>query len=271
MQTLPTIRLIGLPTDCNSSFQRGPAKAPIPIREALWSDRGNAASEIGLDLGRDIMLDDAGDLALTEDPSDDDIIRDAAFQAASNGLVPLFLGGDHAVTYPIIEGLAAHYGPVSILHIDAHPDIYDDFEGNPRSHASPFARIMERKLATRLVQVGIRTANHHCREQAARFGIETFGPFGFSPDTIPTLSGPLYISIDMDGIDPAYAPGVSHPEPGGLTVRETLAILFKQTAPIIGADVVEYNPDNDPTGITAILAAKLVKELAALITRNIGE
>lgn len=269
MPTPPTIRLIGLPTDCNSSFQRGPAKAPAPIREALLSDRGNAASEIGLDLGRDILLDDAGDLPLTEhSESDDQLIHAAAFAAASNDIIPIFLGGDHAVTYPVIEGLAAHHGPVSILHIDAHPDIYDDFEGNPRSHASPFARIMERKLAVRLVQVGIRTANYHCREQAARFGIETFGPLGFTPDAVPTLAGPLYISIDMDGIDPAHAPGVSHPEPGGLTVRETLAVLFKQTAPIVGADVVEYNPDNDPTGVTAILAAKLVKELAAIITRN---
>ena len=271
MLTPPTIRLIGLPTDSNSSFQRGPAKAPTPIRKALWSDRGNAASEIGLDLGRDILLDDVGDLPLIEEAEDDILIRNAAFNAATTGVVPLFLGGDHAVTYPIIVGIADHYGPVSILHIDAHPDIYDDFEGNPRSHASPFARIMERQLAVRLVQVGIRTANHHCREQAARFGIETFGPFGFASDAVPNISGPLYISIDMDGIDPAFAPGVSHPEPGGLTVRELLAILYKQTAPVVGADIVEYNPDNDPTGVTAILAAKLVKELAALITRNAGD
>ena len=76
------------------------------------------------------------------------------------------------VTYPIIAGLAEVHGPVNILHFDAHPDLYDDFEGDPLSHASPFARIMERGLATRLVQVGIRTLNAHCRTQAERFGVE---------------------------------------------------------------------------------------------------
>ncbi|MBL3363872.1 agmatinase, partial [Klebsiella pneumoniae] len=86
--------------------------------------------------------------------------------------VPLALGGDHAVTFPLVEAAATCFGPVTILHFDAHPDLYDDFAGNPRSHASPFARICEAGHAKRLVQVGIRTLNSHCREQAARFGVE---------------------------------------------------------------------------------------------------
>ena len=85
---------------------------------------------------------------------------------------------------------------------------------------------------------------------------------------MPVLEGPLYVSIDMDGIDPAFAPGVSHPEPGGLSVRDVVAVLDKQTARIIGADVVELNPARDINGLTANLAAKLVKELAALYVRN---
>jgi len=93
---------------------------------------------------------------------------------------------------------------------------------------------------------------------------------GFTPDMVPVLDGPLYISIDLDGIDPAEAPGVAHPEPGGLTVREVLAVLAKQNALIVGADIVELNPARDQNGVTAILAAKLVRELAALVTRNNG-
>jgi arginase family enzyme len=93
----------------------------------------------------------------------------------------------------------------------------------------------------------------------------------FNPDIVPVLDGPLYISVDLDGFDPGAAPGVAHLEPGGLTVREVLALLFRQTAPLVGADIVELHPPRDPTGVTAILAAKLVRELAALYVRNGGD
>src|SRR3546814_3540689 len=92
-----------------------------------------------------------------------------------------------------------------------------------------------------------------------------------SPDRVPVLGGPLYISIDLDGVDPSAAPGVSHPEPGGLTVRELLAVLHKQNAPIVGADIVELHPGRDIGGVTAILGAKLVRELPALIDRRTEE
>ncbi len=266
----PTIHLIGLPTDQNSSFERGAALAPPAIREALWSDRGNASAENGLEIGTDIDLVDRGDLPLsdTDIAEDDAKIIQAIHDITEIGAIPLSLGGDHAVTYPLVAAIAAKHGPVSILHFDAHPDLYADFEGNPRSHASPFARIMEAGHAKRLFQVGVRTLNHHCREQADRFGVEIISMAGFHPDKVPLLEGPLYISIDLDGIDPSEAPGVAHPEPGGLTVREVLAVLAKQKAQIVGADIVELNPNRDVNGVTAILAAKLVRELAALIHCN---
>lgn len=265
---LPTIRLIGLPTDCNSSFERGAALAPPAIRAALWSDRGNLACEEGMEVGLDFALDDHGDLPLAEAPGDDALIRAAVAGAVTSGATPLLLGGDHAVTLPVIEALHAVHGPLEILHFDAHPDLYDDFAGNPRSHASPFARIMEAGLARRLVQVGIRTLNRHCRAQADRFGVEIVAMADFAPERVPRLTGPLYLSVDLDGIDPSEAPGVAHPEPGGLTLREVLAVLRRQTARIVGADVVELNPRFDQHERTAILAAKLVRELAALVVRN---
>lgn len=262
----PTIQLIGLPTDINSSFERGAAKAPAAIREALWSNRGNLAAESGLEIGPDIELVDVGDLPLTDKDvaADDRSIMDAVGQADT----PLLLGGDHAVTYPIVSGLAAKHGPLNILHFDAHPDLYGDFDGNPRSHASPFARIMEGGHSQRLVQVGIRTLTKHCREQADRFGVEILPIADFHIDMVPVLAGPLYISVDLDGIDPSEAPGVSHPEPGGLRLREVLAAIHKQRAHIVGADIVELNPDRDINRVTAILAAKLVREIASRIHMN---
>lgn len=266
---MPAIRLFGLPTDINSSFERGAAAGPAAIRAALWSDRGNLASESGLELGSDIAFADDGDLPLSEDTGRDDaaILRHVAL-IHTDGEVPLALGGDHAVTFPLVAAAAARFGPINILHIDAHPDLYDDFAGNPRSHASPFARICEGGLAARLVQIGVRTMTRHCQEQADRFGVDVIAMAGFALDRVPVLPAPLYISIDLDGLDPSEAPGVAHPEPGGLTVRELMAILSRQTAPIVGADIVEHHPGRDIGGVTAIVGAKLVREIAALIHRN---
>jgi arginase len=262
------IALIGAPTDVNSSFLRGPAEAPAHIRSALWSEAGNTACENGLELGREIQVEDQGDLPLAEDASDHARIVEAVRATAASGAVPITLGGDHAVSWPAVEGIAAVHGPVQILHFDAHPDLYDDFDANPRSHASPFARIMERGLASRLVQVGVRTLNHHCRAQAERFGVEIIGMRDFDPRAVPILGGPLYVSIDLDGLDPAFAPGVSHHEPGGLSVRQLLDALQRQTARLVGADVVELNPRRDINAMTATVAAKLVKELAGLAGAN---
>ncbi|MEA3264300.1 MAG: arginase family protein [Pseudomonadota bacterium] len=265
----PTFHLIGLPTDCHSSFARGPAAAPQAIRAALWSDRGNLAAEDGQEIGHDFLLEDRGDLPLTETAGDDAIIRAAVAESLGVGAIPLLLGGDHAVSFPVVAAIAAQHGPLNILHFDAHPDLYDDFEGNPRSHASPFARILEAGHCRRLVQVGIRTLNRHCREQAVRFGVEIVPIADFAPGKVPALDGPLYVSLDLDGIDPSEAPGVSHPEPGGLRTREVLAVLHAQTARIVGADVVELNPRFDSHDRTAILAAKLVREIAATAARNL--
>ena len=260
----PRFHLIGLPTDINSSFERGAASGPQAIREALWSDRGNMGCENGMEIGIDFALEDLSDLALTEDTlSDDKLIESAVMSSLLADATPILLGGDHAVTVPVMASIHKHYGPVNILHFDAHPDLYDNFDENPRSHASPFARIMEAGHAARLVQVGIRTLTRHCREQAERFGVEIIPMAEFAPENIPQLNGPTYISIDLDGIDPSQAPGVSHPEPGGLSVRDALNVLDRVRGPIIGADIVELNPARDIGGVTAILAAKFVREIAS--------
>lgn len=258
------IDLIGMPSDVHSSYLRGCAQAPPLIRAALFSPHGNEASERGAEIGAEIALNDLGDLPLDETPGDDERIRDAIAASLKAGAVPIALGGDHAITFPILQAIAAHHGPAEILHFDAHPDLYDELGGDRRSHASPFARIMEAGLASRLVQIGIRTLNKHQREQAARFGVEIIEMKDFARAPAPVFNKPLYISIDLDAFDPAFAPGVSHHEPGGLSPRDVVDMLLALDCPLVGADVVEYNPTRDVNGVTAVLAAKLVKELAAL-------
>jgi agmatinase len=222
------------------------------------------AAENGAELGLDVLLEEGCDLPLAEDGGDFALIQAAVDAAIGAGAIPIVLGGDHSISFPVVEAVAAANGPIDILHFDAHADLYDDFEGDPHSHASPFARIMERGLACRLVQVGIRTLNAHSRAQAERFGVEVIEMRDFAPERVPIPPGPLYISIDLDGFDPAFAPGVSHHEPGGLSVRDVLSVLRRVEGKIVGADIVEYNPSRDVNGVTAALAAKLVKEVASL-------
>jgi len=263
------VRLIGVPTDVNSSFLRGPAAAPPLVRAALQSPHANGCAEIGDAFGLDVRFEDAGDLPLAEVDADRALIEAGVAAALAAGEMPFCIGGDHAISYPAVTAVAAHAGPVDILHFDAHPDIYDDYEGNPWSHASPFARILEAGLCKRLVQVGIRTMSPHLQDQVRRFGcVEVVSMRAFDPARVPVLEGPVYVSFDVDGLDPSVAPGVSHWEPGGLTVREAIAVLERQTAPIIGADLVEFNPVRDPSGLTAIVCAKMVREISALAARN---
>jgi len=152
---------------------------------------------------------------------------------------------------------------LNVLHLDAHPDLYDNYENNPYSHASPFARLMEKNTVKSLTQVGIRTLNTHQKEQAELFNIKIIEMKNFNYDFIKALESPLYISIDLDVLDPAFAPGISHYEPGGLSSREVITIIQSIPVTIVGADIVEYNPLRDINNMTAMLAYKLFKELVS--------
>lgn len=256
-------RLIGVPYDLGSSYLRGPAEAPSLIRAALHSPAGHSWTEHLRDLSGPDGLTDAGDLALPSGPERWAFIEGRLADLLADGWCPLVLGGDHSVTYPVVRAVHRFHPCLTILHVDAHPDLYDEFEDDRFSHACPFARIMEAGLATRLVQVGIRTMNDHLQHQATRFGVEVIDMRSFSSGVRPRVDGAVYLSIDLDGLDPAYAPGVSHREPGGLTTREVLALVQEAGGVVVGADVVEYNPRQDVAGLTASVAAKIVKEVAS--------
>jgi arginase len=256
--------LVGVPLDVNSSYLRGPAGAPSKIREAFRCEASNGWSESGVDVGAEGMFTDAGDLQLgnTLEKVSDDFgeIERAVAELVKDGKRPVVLGGDHSITYPILKAFAQRYSDLTIFHFDAHSDLYDEFEGSRVSHACPFARIMEERLAARLVQVGIRTLNRHQREQAEKFGVEIVQMRELPAYNRLKVRGPVYISFDMDVLDPAFAPGVSHREPGGMSVREAIAHLHSIEGTIVGADIVEYNPVQDVAGMTATVAGKILKE-----------
>ena len=258
-----SVAVVGVPYDDNSSFMKGPAKAPPKIREAFNSDATNKCTESGLDLSKQSNFFDVGDLELKKGLNVLGYIEHIYQELLDKQVRVLSLGGDHAVTLPIIQAYEEHYPELNILHFDAHPDLYDEFQGNRYSHACPFARVMEEGLIKKLVQVGIRTMTPHQQEQADRFNVTLIDmkswPKGLSK---LRFTGPVYISLDLDVLDPACAPGVSHPEPGGLRTRDVITIIQQIKAPIVGADIVEYNPLRDINGMTAMVAAKLLKELA---------
>jgi agmatinase len=255
--------LLGIPFDAYSSYLRGAGDAPAKIRQELHCEASNSWTELGVDLGAAGAYEDAGDLALARLTEKDAFaaITGGVTELIARGKRPVSLGGDHSITYPIMKAFAKRHVELTIFHFDAHPDLYDEFEGNRLSHACPFARVMEAGLAKRLVQIGIRTMNSHQREQAGRFGVEVVEMRALPAYEKLKAEGPVYISFDMDVLDPAFAPGVSHREPGGMSVREAIAHLHAIQGEIVGADVVEYNPVQDVAGVTATVAAKIVKEI----------
>lgn len=261
MFSLP--QLVGIPYDASSSFLRGAAAAPPLIRAAMASPSANSFTESGADL---TGLADAGDLQLSENAATArGQIQSGIAATLDKGFRPISLGGDHSITYPIMRAIAKRHPGVTILQIDAHADLYDEFEGDRYSHACPFARVLEEQLCKRLVQVGIRTLTTHLREQVSRFAVDCIEMRHFAGGARPGIDGPVYLSVDLDGLDPAFAPGVAHREPGGLSVREVLTMIYSLKGPIVGADITEFTPSQDLGGVTAMAAAKIVRETAGVM------
>ncbi len=256
------VALLGIPFDRYSSFLRGPAKAPPLIRRTLHNGSSNLFAENGVNLEGHPGFRDRGDLTLPDDEGAFPIIERRCAELTAQGERILALGGDHAVTFPIVNALSRIHAGLTVVHLDAHPDIYDRFDGTPYSHACPFARIMETGRVARLIQIGIRGMNDEQRRQVRRFGVDCLEMKDLGSDLPLPRKGPVYLSLDLDVLDPAHAPGVSHHEPGGMTTREVLAAVQAIRTPIIGADIVEYNPDRDVNAMTAAVAAKCLKEIA---------
>ncbi len=257
------VAVVGIPYDADSSFMQGPALAPAKIRKAWNSGSMNLCAESGIDLDTHTNFVDLGDLDIAGAPATIEKIENSIDELLGHAVRVISLGGDHAITYPVLKSYSTRFARLDILHLDAHPDLYDSYDGNRYSNACPFARIMEGKLVSRLVQIGIRTLNPHQRKQAQRFGVEIIEMQNLHKAGDIQWENPIYLSIDLDVLDPAFAPGVSHYEPGGMSTRQVIDLIQGLPVPIAGADIVEFNPKRDPQEITAMVAVKILKEVAA--------
>lgn len=260
------IQLVGVPYDDNSSYLQGAALAPPRIRLMEIEGSANTFAEAGLDIIKDKVYTDHGDLDINTSSVNPEethrYIRSQILDIARKGPV-CTLGGDHAISYPLISAHTELYDDLHVLHIDAHGDLYENFDDNPYSHASPFARILEEGKIKKLTQVGIRTLTQHQRDQADKYNVDIVEMKDHHLNFLDHLSTPLYISLDIDALDPAYAPGVSHHEPGGLSTRQVIELIQKIPCTVIGCDIVEYNPTRDINNMTAMVGYKLMKELIA--------
>ncbi len=258
--------LIGIPFDEKSCYLRGAAKGPQAIREASTSRALNSWTELGVSLEEDGVFVDLGDIDVSGDFRQVfSRIEESIFQILEKKAVPVVLGGDHSVSYPVVRAFARKYKPLDILHFDAHPDLYEELYGDRFSHACPFARILEEGLAENLVQVGIRAATGEQRKKGLKHRVRMIEMKDIKDGLFLKFRNPLYISFDMDSLDPAYAPGVSHHEPGGLSTRQAVSILQALEARVVGLDVVELNAERDVKGITAAAAVKVIKEVLGKI------
>ncbi len=258
-------RVLGFEWDASSSHARGAALGPSVVKRLLTSEASSSYSIDLVDMREAIESFEIP--ALPEDAAAARaVIAGAVAECLAAGLAPLSVGGDHSVTYPILKAIHRKYGAVNVLHIDAHPDLHDDFEGDRFSHACPFARALEDGLIGKLVQVGIRCWDPHQLDQAKKYGVTVLRSDEVESVPADIYSGPLYMSIDLDGLDPAFAPGVSHPEPGGLSTRDVLSMIRRINGRLVGADVVELNPERDYQMTTARVVVRLLKELAAKVT-----
>ena len=254
--------VLGIPFDDRSSYLKGASKGPEAIRKALNSSSGNLATESGYDLGSSDGWHDMGNIDdMQSNNNAFSIIEGRLNEYLNQGARIVTLGGDHSITLPIIRAYGKNIRPLDIMQIDAHPDLYDELDGDRESHACPFSRIMEENLVERLVQVGIRTMNPHQKKQSDRFGTEVITMREWNSGLNFEFSNPVYLSIDMDCLDPGFAPGVSHYEPGGLTPRDVITMIQNMKGDIIGADIVELNPKRDHHGMTAFIGAKFLKEI----------
>ncbi|HEY5596964.1 MAG TPA: agmatinase [Candidatus Bipolaricaulota bacterium] len=254
--------LLGAPYDAGSSFRPGARLAPASIRQMASSL--NACSERGLDLSN-LNAVDRGDLPLNNRVKRAfGLIEEEVGFLLDAKIVPVVLGGDHSVTVPCFKAALARYPKLRLLYFDAHPDLYADFEGDPYSHACVVSRILELEGASgkRMAQWGIRASTPAQEAAARKAGMRTVCAWDLAGQTYAS-DDPVYVSFDIDVLDPSCAPGCGNPVPGGLSMREALNLIHAIKAPIACMDVVEVNPLLDPSGISALAAARVAVELVA--------
>jgi guanidinopropionase len=277
------IALIGIPFDGGTTNRAGARHGPRELRnQSSMVRRVHHVSGISpFDL---VRVADCGDVPTNPLDLDDALERIANFYARvrAAGTVPLTAGGDHLISLPILRGLASD-GPLGMIHFDAHTDTYDSFFGTSRyNHGTPFRRAIEEGLLDpkRVVQIGLRGAisdasNYdYAREQGVRLifieEVEARGVDAVMEEARMIVGAkPIYVSFDIDVIDPSFAPGTGTPEIGGVTTREAQALVRQlRGLDMAGADLVEVSPPFDQGGITALCGATIMFELLCVLAES---
>ena len=262
--------IIGVPMDFTVSFRPGTRMGPQQIRTVSYGiEEYSFYSNKDL---KDFSYYDGGDIALPfgNVQGSIEIIEKVAQKVIEDKKFGIYLGGEHLVSWPLIKAYAEKYPQLAVLHFDAHADLREDYAGEANSHATVIRKVCEKIGGKNVYQFGIRSGDkteyEYGKANTNMFINQILDPLHKVTKEIGNR--PVYITIDIDVVDPAYAPGTGTPEPGGCTSKEIIdAILMMKDLNVIGMDLVEVSPVNDPTDRTAILAAKLVREAILNLTR----
>jgi agmatinase len=255
--------ILGCPYDGSASFRPGARFGPSAIRRASWGIE-TFSPYSGRDLSQ-LSVHDMGDLELPlgEKKLSLPLIRKALRKILSEKKTPISLGGDHLITLPIVEEVLRVYPSLYLLQIDAHADLREDYLGETLSHCTVMKRVLDRLGKGRLFQVGIRSGTEEEFELARRMKSIVSVDQDSPRSMVKRLRNkPVYLSLDLDVIDPSLLPGVGTPEPGGFTFQEFISLLKEiQPLHVIGFDMVELTPDYDPTQVSSITASVLLREM----------
>lgn len=265
----PDFVIYGIPFDEKSSFRQGASGGPDSIREVSTSKSIGAFTESGVDLSTDAVVIDNGNLIYNGDYEQYlNEIEANITKIVKSGSIPVTMGGDHSISYPLVKGVLNKYNTLNVVWLDAHPDIYDTYEGDRYSHACPVARILELDGIQSVVMGGIRASSQEMETQIRKNGIMVYRASNFDEINDLYLQGPTYLSIDIDVLDPSFAPGVANPVSGGISTRQLLDAINSFDFDIVGFDLVETNPKRDLSEITASASAKVIMETIAKIIKR---
>jgi agmatinase len=255
--------ILGCPYDGSASFRPGARFGPSAIRRASWGIE-TFSPYFQRDLTQ-CSIHDMGDLELPlgEKKISLGLIRKALGQIFSAKKFPILLGGDHLITLPIVEELSLRHSNLHLVHIDAHTDLREDYLGEALSHSTVMRKVVDHLGEDRLFQIGIRSGTEEEFKLARRWkSIVPNDPPALRAMVKRLKNQPVYITLDLDVIDPGFLPGVGTPEPGGLTFQGFLSLLKElQSLRIVGFDLVELTPDYDPTGTSSVTASVILREM----------
>jgi agmatinase len=263
---LATSVIYGMPMDYTASFRPGSRFGPSRIREvSVGLEEYSPYLDKSL---TDITYFDAGDLALPfgNAAKSLDIIGEYVRKLLQDDKFPLGLGGEHLVSWPIIQEMYRKYPDLAIIHFDAHTDLREQYEGETLSHSTPLRKAAQLLGGKNIYQFGIRSGSReefaYARKELNFYPFEVLAPL---EQVLPQMAGrPVYFTIDIDVLDPSAAPGTGTAEAGGITSKELLAAIHamaRSQVRVVGADIVEVAPVYDPSEQTQIVAAKLVREM----------